>query len=369
MAIVLAIATSCLYAGIRFQPKTEVSIWIDASRPIELVAPFHVDTIGENSERGLWIGPKVGRGWAGEAGGSARYKFTVPQGGTYQIWAYCLWHDPCTNAVYAQLDGQPKAIVGNDPIFNRWHWVRGFSVELTKGAHVLQLSNHSDNIAVQKVFLTNSPDTHPDRHKESFTDIFYDGFDGCSDGNFLAWTPREGQWTVVHPAEIADPAQKYLVGRGGDRALITIPVKGWSQYQLNASVRSAGSRGPEAMAALCFGLGQGGSGYQLRWRQGSRGDVATMELVRLAAGQSPQTLRTFSVPWSATEWHELEIVVGAGEIIVRVDGGSGYSAPCRGGAQGDIGLLVEGQGEVQFDSIHVRSIAGRQETKGESIGH
>ena len=95
------------------------------------------------------IGPNIGRGWCNEAAGSAEYKFYLPADGLYTIWTYALWHDECSNAVFAQIDDQKKAILGNDPVYNQWHWVRGFSIDLKKGSHTLHLSNHSDNIAVQ----------------------------------------------------------------------------------------------------------------------------------------------------------------------------------------------------------------------------
>lgn len=191
---------SSLFAGLNLVPGTIYNIWIDAGKPFDVKAPFEIAEINDIGRSVLRIGPDVGRGWCGEAGGEALYSFEVPDNGIYYVWALCLWHDSCTNAVYAEIgqtkdtitgddaefnrqywdrefnwldvctgyfykreDRMKKAIIGNDPIFNQWHWVSGLSIYLEHGTHILRLSNHSDNISMQKLFLTNSPMAGPIR--------------------------------------------------------------------------------------------------------------------------------------------------------------------------------------------------------------
>ncbi len=194
----VAVGSSVL-AGVRLLPEEAHHIWIDAGKPSTVEAPFEIAKAGENGELVLRIAPNVGRGWRGEAGGEATYRFEAPASGEYCIWALCLWGDECTNAVYVEIgrvsddrdapgaapttqhwekgpdwrdtcaevghvQGQQlsKAVIGNDPVYNQWHWVRGWSIRLDQGPHVLRLSNHSDGMAVARLLLTNSPATHPD---------------------------------------------------------------------------------------------------------------------------------------------------------------------------------------------------------------
>ncbi len=136
---VLAIAIVYFVSGISLSGDTVEEIWLDMARPVTIEYPFELVEIGENGEPGLCIGPNIGRGWLAEAGGAATYNFYAPRDGEYVIWAYCLWQDECTNAIYVQIDEADKAIIGNDPVFKRWHWVRAFTISLSRGFHVLRL--------------------------------------------------------------------------------------------------------------------------------------------------------------------------------------------------------------------------------------
>jgi len=176
IAIIICIIVYGFFA-VKKETGPEFAVSIDLAKPLAIEWPCEVSIVGDNGEKGLRIAPKVGRGWRGEAGGKADYRFFIPQDGKYHIWAYCLWFDECANAVFAQIDNQDKAIVGNDPVYNKWHWVRGFDVTLKKGTHSLVLSNHSDHIAIQKIVFSNSS-APPQQTGLVFSDIFYDGFDG-----------------------------------------------------------------------------------------------------------------------------------------------------------------------------------------------
>ena len=347
--------SSLLYAGIRVRPHDLGRVWIDASRPRDIHAPFDVVPIGPDGQRGLWIGPGVGRGWRNEAGGDATYHFEAPCDGTYHIWAYCLWHDECTNAIYVQIDDADKAILGNDPVFNQWHWTRGFSLYLKRGPHRLVLSNHSDNIAVLQLYLTNSPSDHPDRNAPSFVELFYEGFDGCDDGNFIAWKRHAGQWTVKHPDDVADLSKKILIGQSRDEAMITFTSQDWRQYVMNVSVKTVSMDGPGASAAICFGLYAPDSFYALQWSDQPGADKTTLTLLR-RKGTAQDRLGEFPTPWAQGAWHDVEIRLEADSVVVKVDGVRRGQAVLSDPVHGGIGLLLVGKVEAHFDDIHVRML-------------
>lgn len=350
----VVVVGSALQAGIRLDPGTVHNILIDLSRPSSIEQPFQVVAVGVNGEPGLWIGPNVGRGWHGEAGGQAVYNVYVPADGKYHTWVYCLWHDECTNAIYAQFDGQRKMIAGNDSVFDEWHWVRAFSVDLSKGMHRLVLSNHSDNIAVRKLYLTSAFANHPQRNAPLFVDLFYDSFNGCDDGNFVLWEKPSGRWHVEPLAAEKDFLEKILIGRSDKTALMTFKSEDWREYVLNVSVRSVRADNPRVSVGICFGLTDVHEYHQLRWCEVPGSDLARMQLLRCSRGGT-DVLASFETPWKHSSWHDVGIGVRADRIAIRIDGGKARIVPFSGGAKGGIGLWMSGRCEVHFDNIHVRT--------------
>ncbi len=359
LGVLPLVAAVCIFAGARLAPSSDCDIWIDASRPLTLVPPFDVVEIGENAERGLWIGPEEGRGWKGEAGGEATYRFYVPADGKYEVWAYALWHDECTNAMYAQIDDMDRAIVGNDPLFNKWHWVRGFRIDLAEGVHMLKLSNHSDNLAVQKLYLTNVAGKHPTGELAALTDVFFEGFDGCDEGNFVLWESHGGQWKVFHPETESYLGKKILSGKSDKPAMLMLRLEKWDEYLLNASVRTVRA-GVGGSAGICFALKDADNHHQVRWTELSGGEAARLELVQVRGGEA-KVLGEFEVPWRGGKWHELEMAIRPAGIAIGIDGGEKRFLPLddtitkSGNTSGGIGLWLGGQMEAEFDNIHVRT--------------
>ena|GEM_PF-2580760 len=356
--ILLILACVCIYgySAIGTNRGRVHSISIDVGRPLAIVWPFETAVVGEEGEKGLRIGANIGMGWRGEAGGQATYRFYIPQAGKYHIWAYSLWFDECANAVFAQIDSLEKAIIGNDPMYNQWHWVRGFDVQLDKGTHTIVLSNHSDHISLQKVFLTNSSFATPEDSGPVFADIFYDGFDGCDEGNFGNWRAVNGKWGVRNPDEPMRFEQNILTRRTQDDSFIVYPGSGWSDYSFNIAVRSEASAGTNGAIGLCFGLEDDSRYHQVTFKCAGRADVATMEI----AGKTPQETRVLAdsqIPWKHGQWHHVEISLNQGEIAVKVDDSEHIKIPVEYEVTGGIGLRLEGRIDAYFDDIHIRQVS------------
>jgi hypothetical protein len=341
------------YSAIDVDSERVHNVSIDMSMPVSIVWPFEVAVVGDTGERGLRIGPKIGRGWVGEAGGEATYKFYVPEDGRYHIWAYCLWFDVCSNAVFAKINGLDKTTLGNDPLYSRWHWVRGFEVDLKKGTHTLMLSNHSDNIALQKVLFTNSNLATPEDCKLVFSDIFYEGFDGCDHGNFSSWEIIGGTWWIQEPKQQVPFPENSLVGKSKEPAFIVYRASSWSNYALSLAVRSAGLDGPDRVVSISFGVKNVTDYHQLRWYRIDKTSRVKMQICRKTADEQ-QVLSTFECLWDETGWHQVEIGLSPNDITVRVDKGEPVVTSVRDQVAGGIGLGVEGGVTAFFDDIHVR---------------
>lgn len=351
--LIFACVSIYIYSAIVAGSGQVYNVSVDLGRPELIIWPFEIAIVGDMGEKGLRIGPKIGRGWAKEAGGEASYKFYVPADGRYYLWAYALWFDVCTNAVFARIDGMERAIIGNDPVYNQWHWVRGFGVDLKRGTHTLVLSNHSDHISLQKVFVTNVRRAVPEDCNLVFSDIFYDGFDGCDQGNFTSWRSVSGDWQVLNPTNTTCVTENVLAGRSNDNAMIILENKSWASYLLNVSVQSRGTNDPEASVGICFGLTDVTQYHQLKWRPITDATSIQMYVIR-HDGEHSNILKEFEMPWNQQLWHLFEIALNTDGILIRVDSEQVVDVALGQKITGGIGFQLEGEITAWFDSIHVR---------------
>ncbi len=350
------------YTAIDTTAGRAFSVNVDLGRPEAIVWPFEIAIVGEMGQEGLRIAPNVGAGWKGQAGGEATYRFYVPQEGRYHVWANALWFDKCTNAVFAKVDQHEKAIIGNDPVYRKWHWVRGFSIRLNKGAHLLQLTNHSDNIALQNVLFINSATVTPDDCRIVFSDVFYDGFDGCHVGNFASWDILRGTWTVKKPAVQHRYIENALIGRSEDSAVILYRADDWSNYSFRVAVKTAPDPGARAAVGLLFGVQDPNHFHQLKWTRPAGSDGVRMQLVRHANGET-EPLTTFHAAYQPDVWHQAEVALDGRVITVRLDNAELVAWRVDHDIAGGVGLLVEGQATAYFDDAHVRTVTNRTDRR------
>ena len=333
-------------------------ILIPADRPGAISRPCAVAVVTEEGDRGLRIAPGVGRGWANEAGGSATYRFYIPADGTYTLWSYCLWGGVCTNAVYAQIDESRRFILGNDPVYGKWHWVRSLESSLSRGTHELTLSNHSDGISIQRMLLLSDRLDRPDRQVHASYDLFYDGFDGCDGGNYATWQLDTKRWQLHQPLGKEDLAHRILQGRADDPETSVRPTfavvgeNNWSDYSIHVRTQALQA----GRVGICFNW-QGPDDYTVvQWRpiQSSETAVTRVEFVQVTAGQANH-LGAFDASLAIGRWQEIGLLSGNQELIVLVDGSVTGRLPFHGALRGKIGLLVADGGRAWFDELHVRS--------------
>jgi len=334
-------------------------VLIPADRPIVVRPPMQVDVVDETGARGLRIPPGVGRGWCGEAGGSAVYRFYVPEGMRYVPWALCLWQGACTNAVYARFDGADRFVLGNDPVYGRWHWVRGPGVALSRGTHTLELSNHSDGIAIGRLLLLSDPTDRPDDRVPAVYDLFYDCFDGCDGGNITAWRRDASCWRLTEPAGEGRYDQRVLVGgcEGSGEPPLTsryaaIGDTSWQDIEVLVSVNPQ-KAGP---VGICFDFKGPDQCLAVRWRsEASDGTLDRVEAWRVSGGTS-QLLGACAAPIAVGRWQEVGLRVEDGRLMVRIDGRLAGAIGVGGALNGPVALEVGPGAIVWFDDVHVRGM-------------
>jgi len=341
------------FSAVHLEEKESANIIIDAASPLKIVWPFEVAMVGESGERGLRIGPKIGRGWRNEAGGQAFYRFYLPADGNYVFWIFSLWHDVCANAIFAKVDSLDRIILGNDPLLNQWHWVRGPELFLKKGTHTLELSNHSDNIALQRIFLTNSPLVVPENAKNVFADLFYDGFDGCDRGNFSAWTQVSGQWTVQNPWDPRKTNQNVLIGKSTDHAMILLKNNRWTNYALSLAIQSLPPKSQAAAIGICFNLDDSRNHHRLEISPTQNQQTAQLALIR-QIDQHSTILFQHIIPWTHQKWHLIDLTMENRQLKIKIDDKSPIAWPFDSPLQNSIGLHLKGPITAYFDNIHIR---------------
>jgi hypothetical protein len=352
LTLIAIIACLIVYSffAVRRETGPEFAVSIDLGKPMAIEWPCEVSIVGDSGEKGLRIAPKIGRGWKGEAGGNASYRFFIPEDGTYHIWAYCLWYDECTNAIFAKIDDLDKAIVGNDPIYNEWHWVRAFEVNLKTGTHTLLLSNHSDHIALQKIFFSNSASAAPQQTGLVFSDIFYDGFDGCDQGNFTGWQQISGSWLVQNPDSATCLIENALFGQSQDKAFIAYQNSDWQNYSLDISIKVLPFNSQNCAVGICFGLIDPNNFYQLKIQPIPNSKIAKMAVI----GKNSEMVSEFELAFKTNKWQHIRISLNTGHIEIKMPETMPIKINIDKNITGGIGLLLQGNITVYFDNIHVR---------------
>ena len=86
--------------------------------------------------------------------GNAVYKVKIPTAGIYRLWARTKWYDSCGNSFFVIVDDKHKSWIGEDGTYQRWHWVRGKTYQLSAGVHTFRFQNREDGAKLDQFLLT-----------------------------------------------------------------------------------------------------------------------------------------------------------------------------------------------------------------------
>jgi len=87
--------------------------------------------------------------------GNTVYKFKVPAPGVYRLWVRANWYDSCGDSFFVVVDNQPQSWVGEDGTYQKWHWVKGKTYQLSAGVHTIKFQNREDGAKLDQFLLTN----------------------------------------------------------------------------------------------------------------------------------------------------------------------------------------------------------------------
>lgn len=320
------------------------------SEGAEIVAPFLLHENSSASGGMALVLPKGTR--TPEHKGKATLTVNAASEGPYFAWARAHWRDTCSNSFSLKVGEQPEKDVGNDDVFNTWHWVPAGKFNLVQGKNPVVLTEREDGIELDQLLFTHDAAFQPtgqvspigcSRGVRRFADTFARSPGHGMDG----WDLVAGDWHIAFsfdPNRI--PNQYALVGAaaepGKGDALALIQGAPWYGTRISFSINplkdgkfgAVLDRGLDGQGALLAGFEMAG-GHASAVADQARTDLG-------AAMKLDQWHRVTIERWA---WI-LRIVVDGREVLARYD-----LAP----RAGRIGLFVS-SGSAVFDDVDVEEI-------------
>ena len=88
--------------------------------------------------------------------GSATYNVNIPVAGSYRFWGRTHWQDGCGNSFFLKIGSKPAVVLGQDGTYQRWHWVKGPTVQLPAGVVQIIIQNREDGAKLDQFLLTSN---------------------------------------------------------------------------------------------------------------------------------------------------------------------------------------------------------------------
>lgn len=345
----ICMALALLPFAVLTVPSSPVSIVLEAEGYADIQDPMLVVRGVEEASGGAYVELPLGagQGWRGEGGGRIVYKVDVEREDDYRVWARVKWQDGCTNAFFMSANNQPNVVLGNDAIFEQWHWVKGQSVSLKKGVNQLTFSNHSDGTALDKLIITNDPLYLPDGLGKDITG-FYDGFAGCDADNTGSWETASGRWRVVKGIDEASGGVNDCLAQWSPEGGVTLGgFSVWENYDIRMQTMLSGP----GEVGIIFYRSDSDNEYRLVWAAGE--DESRMTLEQAVSGRVNILAMAPTPRGHFDRWYELGFRIDEETLVCMLDGEEILTHGFGGDRRGQIGLLTRNSGGIYFDNVEV----------------
>jgi hypothetical protein len=127
-------------------------IRIEAENTDYVIAPLYIER-NEEASGGKVV---VCKGIHESNSGIAQYKISVKKEGKYYFWGRCYWKNACSNQFRIQ-HSNTRYRIGNDPVYGRWHWVKGPSIDFRQGVNKVFLLSNDEDARMDEILLTMDP--------------------------------------------------------------------------------------------------------------------------------------------------------------------------------------------------------------------
>lgn len=283
--------------------------------------------------------------------GKARFQFEAPAAGVYYGWARVRWGDSCSNSLACSLNNAPARTVGEDHVYNSWHWVRAGIFELNAGANSVAIGEREDGVSLDQICFTRTKDftpVGPFGGSGGGVELrrFADSFDRSPGHGMEAWQLLAGEWKIAFsfdPNRI--PNQYALTGRSADaEAVALVGGAPWQGCRLSFALfpEKVGSFG----AVLDYDA-ETASGRRVAFHVADDGATLTA-----GKGGSPIQL---DGQVRLGQWHRIDILRWGWTMSIAIDGKRVWTTNSLPPPDGRVGLLVE-SGTAVFDDLEVERL-------------
>ena len=133
-------------------PLPKDAVVVTVADGAEVAAPF---LIHDESGAVGGIAAYLPKGSRTEAH-SGKVKFTakIAEAGTYTAWLHAKWRDTCSNSCSLKVGDGTDFTIGNDDVFNVWHWVPAFKHTFASGDNPVVVSEREDGIYFDQILFT-----------------------------------------------------------------------------------------------------------------------------------------------------------------------------------------------------------------------
>lgn len=342
-----------LLAGDRARPAAESlppgSVVAAVTQETAVTSPFAVVASAASPSGCAAVVPEGEGRWAGGLG-RAHLVLQVPEAGRFRLWLRCRWSDSCGNSLGAAVGDGPVLTVGQDAVYDRWHWVEAGEVEAAAGPLSLTLEEREDGVAVDQALLCPADSTFVpagpivEGTRQAFgVRRFADGFDRSPGHGNEAWRFAAGSWELTFSLDPNRIPLQYALSAdpgGGGWAVAELAGPPWRGAAVRVSVY-AGQ--PGAAAGVLFRAAEGAAAAV-------SGEGTFPEIPGAAVA------RTAAAPLVPGQWHRLEAERWGWSMRLLVDGAEAVRAdglPWAGA--GALALLAAGS-RVVFDDVEVEEI-------------
>ena len=300
-----------------------------------------------------------------EVAGETAYSFDVAEAGVYALWIRVRWSGVCANSVTVATRERgggdvSRHLVGNDPVFKKWHWIPAFPVELEPGAHEILLGTREHGADVDCMLLVQDPDYIPvgpaDRataDAERVRPSAFDFFESFANES-AAEAPAMSKWRNDGSAWITEVRGE--VHAAGPRDIGVAMLEAVTPSFENAFIEGALGRVGTTPAGFFFGKGDGPERFLVRVVSAPSRGSRRLELVNVS-GAGEVVLAKADVDAAQGQWTLLQLWTVNSFCHAYLDGRHVLATALPRPPFGRSGLYV-GEGHADDDAPAARPLFG-----------
>jgi len=300
------------------------------------------------------------QGGGNNTNGCACFTVHPSSPGPYFAWTRVRWNDSCGNSLVLAVEGSPDFVVGQDDVYNTWHWIKAGQYTLEQPQHEVLLKGREDGIAAEAILFTPDKDFVPRggvvRPGREFGRCrFEDRFDRSPGHGLGPWRPVSGKWEIeftLDPNRI--PNQYSLMGtpaQTNGEAMAIADGTDWGGCRLAFSA-SALRDGRFGALLDCSSNGSAGLRVVI--------EVADGHSRLIVDGPRPPLTGDLGDAVRVGQWHRFVIERWAWMLRVSIDDREVLQRSALSPAAGFLGLHVT-EGTVAFDDVSALEIPWQAE--------